>query len=57
MVCGVLLRMILLSLFRSLLTIWVRTLPSGTVLSRYNEHEFCAFHQPMIVPRMRGKVL
>ncbi len=29
----------------------------ATVLSRYNEFEFCALHQPMVVPRMRGKVL
>lgn len=28
-----------------------------TVLSRYNEFDFCALHQPMVVPRMRGKVL
>ncbi len=28
-----------------------------TVLSRYNELDFCALHQPMITPRMRGKVL
>jgi hypothetical protein len=28
-----------------------------TRLSRYNEFEFCALHQPMVVPRMRGKVL
>lgn len=28
-----------------------------TVLSRYNEFEFCSLHQPMVVPRMRGKVL
>jgi hypothetical protein len=27
-----------------------------TRLSRYNEFEFCALHQPMVVPRMRGKV-
>ncbi len=29
----------------------------NTVLSRYNEFDFCALHQPMVVPRMRGKVL
>ena len=29
----------------------------NTVLSRYNEFEFCSLHQPMVVPRMRGKVL
>ena len=29
----------------------------ATVLSRYNEFEYCALHQPMVVPRMRGKVL
>ena len=29
----------------------------ATLLSRYNEFEYCALHQPMIVPRMRGKVL
>ena len=28
-----------------------------TVLSRYNEFEYCSLHQPMVVPRMRGKVL
>lgn len=28
-----------------------------TVLSRYNEFDHCALHQPMVVPRMRGKVL
>ena len=28
-----------------------------TLLSRYNELDFCALHQPMVVPRMRGKVL
>ena len=28
-----------------------------TVLSRYNELDYCALHQPMVVPRMRGKVL
>ncbi|MDG2025833.1 MAG: hypothetical protein P8J50_01870 [Acidimicrobiales bacterium] len=26
-------------------------------LSIYNEQEFCALHAPMVVPRMRGKVL
>ena len=29
----------------------------ATRLSVYNEHEHCALHQPMVVPRMRGKVL
>lgn len=29
----------------------------GTQLSRYNEQEFCSLHAPMVVPRMRGKVL
>ena len=29
----------------------------STVLSRYNEFDYCALHQPMVVPRMRGKVL
>ncbi len=28
-----------------------------THLSVYNEQEFCALHAPMVVPRMRGKVL
>ena len=28
-----------------------------TQLSRYNEQEFCALHAPMVVPRMRGRVL
>lgn len=28
-----------------------------TVLSIYNKREFCALHQPMIIPRMRGTVL
>jgi len=28
-----------------------------TLLSRYNEYDFCARHQPMIIPRLRGKVL
>ncbi|GJM37324.1 MAG: hypothetical protein DHS20C19_06910 [Acidimicrobiales bacterium] len=26
-------------------------------LSIYNDQEFCALHAPMVVPRMRGKVL
>jgi len=26
----------------------------STVLSRYNEGEFCAWHQPMVTPRTRG---
>ncbi len=29
----------------------------STVLSVYNELDFCSLHQPMIVPRMRGVVL
>ncbi len=29
----------------------------ATMLSRYNEFDFCSLHQPMVVPRMRGKVL
>lgn len=29
----------------------------NTVLSRYNEFDHCSLHQPMVVPRMRGKVL
>jgi len=29
----------------------------GTRLSVYNEQEFCSLHAPMVVPRMRGKVL
>ena len=29
----------------------------GAVLSRYNDMEFCALHAPMVVPRMRGKIL
>ncbi len=29
----------------------------ATRLSRYNEFDHCALHQPMVVPRMRGKVL
>ncbi len=28
-----------------------------TVLSIYNDMEFCSLHAPMVVPRMRGKVL
>lgn len=28
-----------------------------TLLSVYNELDYCALHQPMIIPRMRGKVL
>jgi len=28
-----------------------------TVLSRYNDGQWCSLHQPMIIPRMRGKVL
>lgn len=28
-----------------------------TRLSIYNEYEYCSLHQPMIIPRMRGKVL
>lgn len=28
-----------------------------TVLSIYNKYEYCALHQPMIIPRMRGTVL
>lgn len=28
-----------------------------TQLSRYNDQEFCSLHAPMVVPRMRGKVL
>jgi hypothetical protein len=28
-----------------------------TQLSVYNEQEFCSLHAPMVVPRMRGKVL
>jgi len=28
-----------------------------TVLSIYNKREFCALHQPMIIPRMRGTVM
>jgi len=29
----------------------------STVLSMYNDLDFCALHQPMVVPRMRGVVL
>jgi hypothetical protein len=29
----------------------------STRLSVYNEQDFCALHAPMVVPRMRGKVL
>lgn len=29
----------------------------STLLSVYNELDYCALHQPMIIPRMRGKVL
>lgn len=29
----------------------------ATLLSRYNDLDFCALHAPMIIPRMRGKVL
>ncbi len=29
----------------------------GTQLSRYNDQEYCSLHAPMVVPRMRGKVL
>ncbi len=28
-----------------------------TRLSVYNDQEFCSLHAPMVVPRMRGKVL
>jgi len=28
-----------------------------TRLSIYNDMEFCSLHAPMVVPRMRGKVL
>lgn len=28
-----------------------------TKLSIYNDLEFCSLHAPMVVPRMRGKVL
>ena len=27
----------------------------GTVLSIYNDGKFCYTHEPMVVPRMRGK--
>ncbi|MGH9278649.1 MAG: hypothetical protein ACRD12_11175 [Acidimicrobiales bacterium] len=27
----------------------------GTVLSIYNDGKFCYQHEPMVVPRMRGK--
>ena len=27
----------------------------GTVLSRYNQGKFCYTHEPMAVPRTRGK--
>ena len=26
-----------------------------TVLSMYNDSDFCSIHQPMVVPRMRGR--
>ena len=29
----------------------------GTRLSRYNDQEYCSLHAPMVVPRMRGKIL
>jgi hypothetical protein len=29
----------------------------NTRLSVYNEQEYCSLHAPMVVPRMRGKVL
>ncbi|MDH4169041.1 MAG: hypothetical protein OEW42_05565 [Acidimicrobiia bacterium] len=29
----------------------------ATRLSIYNDLDFCALHAPMVVPRMRGKVL
>ncbi len=29
----------------------------STVLSRYNDQAGCSLHAPMVVPRMRGKVL
>ncbi|MDH3705242.1 MAG: hypothetical protein OES57_04210 [Acidimicrobiia bacterium] len=29
----------------------------GTRLSIYNDLDFCSLHAPMVVPRMRGKVL
>lgn len=28
-----------------------------TVLSIYNDLDFCSIHAPMVVPRMRGKVI
>lgn len=28
-----------------------------TRLSIYNDQDFCSLHAPMVVPRMRGKVL
>jgi hypothetical protein len=28
-----------------------------TRLSVYNDLDFCSLHQPMIVPRMRGRIL
>ncbi len=28
-----------------------------TRLSVYNDQDFCSLHAPMVVPRMRGKVL
>jgi hypothetical protein len=28
-----------------------------THLSRYNDQEYCSLHAPMVVPRMRGKIL
>ncbi len=28
-----------------------------TRLSVYNEQDFCSLHAPMVVPRMRGRVL
>ncbi len=29
----------------------------NTRLSRYNEYDFCALHQPMITPRTRGRII
>ena len=29
----------------------------GTRLSVYNELDYCSLHQPMVIPRMRGKIL
>jgi hypothetical protein len=29
----------------------------GTHLSIYNEFDFCAQHQPMVFPRLRGVIL